>query len=443
MNVTKQDSVLAEALAASSDVTQGEVESIIEDAIRQMDPIQSEIHPPGRSTKPDQPPFKGSNHNSEQSNKRKHPEPVEFSHESTSDERSQPTETRTSGDKVSAVGERIGKKPKMTNKISDAFKVSKPKDGQTQMNNKATKPGWKSFTPAKDPDSIVPPLPPASAPSKAGGPSRVADFQSPSGDRRALSKPRGIHMAPRFGSRMLLSRQRPTRRESLLPRLVLRGHTLPPSLGERLGLESKSPETPHVDEHPNATSATDVQGPESDASPATGTKDTLEARDDRQMSQTLEPESLVESTEPQQFPIQSNDTVAPTRKPRIAVQLWILEARFPKVFWRQWAGASLNAQSVTSIFQMVDELSQFRNVDTAYVRFQTDEQVWTYTIRKDDPDQFEDMKRSITADIKATNRKNRNNNHDFKIYIEPVGGANTSGDEAMEEADDEIIPGLY
>lgn len=168
-------------------------------------------------------------------------------------------------------------------------------------------------------------------------------------------------------------------------------------------MKSNSPETPHVDEHANTTSDTDVQGPASDASPVTGTKDTLQGRNDRQMSQTLEPEPLVETTAPQQSPTQSNKTVAPTHKPWIIVQLWVLKARAPKVFWRQWAGTSLNTQSVTSIFQMVDELSQFRNVDAAYVRFQTDEQVWTYMIRKDDPDQFEDMKCSITADIKATN----------------------------------------
>lgn len=140
VNIIKQDSVLAEALAVSSDVTQGEVESIIEDAIRQMDSIQLKFHPPGRSTKPDQPHSEDSIHNSEQSNKRKHLEPIEFNHESASDERSQPTETRTSRDKAFTVGERIVKRPKMANKISDAFKVSKPKDDQPQMNNKAMKP---------------------------------------------------------------------------------------------------------------------------------------------------------------------------------------------------------------------------------------------------------------------------------------------------------------
>ncbi|MCJ1365686.1 hypothetical protein MMC16_004811 [Acarospora aff. strigata] len=182
--------------------------------------------------------------------------------------------------------------------------------------------------------------------------------------------------------------------------------------------------------------------PHREVAPATGTESPLRSRGEREMSQTLEPEPLIPKSVLEQSPTQGNVTPSPARKPRIAVQLWILEARVPKVAWTQWTDASLSAQTVTTIFQAVDEVSQFRNVDTAHVRFQTDEQIWTYTIRKDDPDHFEDMKRSITTDIKATTRGNRNNNNDFKIFIEPVGVAETSGDEGMGEVDDEIILGL-
>jgi len=84
------------------------------------------------------------------------------------------------------------------------------------------------------------------------------------------------------------------------------------------------------------------------------------------------------------------------------------------------AYASFSALTVTTIFLAFDWVSQYHHVDTALLRLETDEEIWTYMIRKDDPDQYEDMKRSIIADIRTTMRWNRNNDNYFKIRFEPV-----------------------
>lgn len=441
INSFNQDSALAEALAASSDVTQGEVESIIEAAIRQMDPKKPEFHRQERRASPGRPSSEDQLLESEQLKKRKQPEPVKVV-ERSSNEKNQPTEPRTSGDTSSAAGERVIKRPKLVNKIKDAYKVTKPKNDQNQTNNKPIKPGVKEFAPSQDLDGSMPSPPTVTALPEAGASSPAADVDCPLGELRHVKRPNGIHTNPHLASRMLLSRRKPVRRSSHLAHQDFRAHTLPPSLDEVVFEKSKASKASDIVERVIATSAKDVQDPHLEATPQTGTENPLRSRDNRQLSQTLEPEPVEGTTIIEQSPTQSNVTSSPVRKPRIAVRLWILAARVPRVAWTQWADASLNAQTVTTIFQTVDEVSQFRNVDTVHVRFETDEQIWTYTIRKDDPHHFEDMKRSITADIKATTRKNRNNNNDFKIYIEPVGVAETSGDESMGDADDEIIPGL-
>ena len=440
-DATIQDSkALAEALAASSDVTQGEVECIIEDAIRQMNPSQNDSRPQERPASPDQPPSKGSILKSGRSNKRKHSEPIKFGPGAASHRKFQySTEARAAGDKAAAGGARLVKRPKLVNTISDAYRVSKPKDAWLQMNNKPATPGHKGFAPAQLSDCTVPQST-GVAQSEAAALSSTADVQS-SSDVTALSKQlQGDHMNTRPAPPMLLSTQSPACKDSHLTQPDIGAKTLPPSRDELLDVRSDGHEISDVVEPPNAM---DTQDPDLEALAAASADNTSRARGDREISQTLEPEAIEEKTAPEKSPAQSNEAATPIRKSRIAVQLWILEARTPRVAWRQWANASLNAQTVTTIFQTVDELSQFRNVDTAHVRFQTDEQVWTYTIRKDDADHFEDMKRSITADIKATNRRNRNNNNDFKIFIEPVAAAETAGDEAMDEAEDEIILGLY
>jgi len=442
INSFNQDSALAEALALSSDVTQGEVESIIEAAIRQMDPKQPEFHRQERRASPGRPSPEDHILESEQLKKRKQPEPVRVVVDRSSNEKNQSTEPGTSGDASSAAGERVIKRPKMVNKIKDAYRVTKPKNDQNQTNNKPINPGVKEVAPSQDLDGSMPSPPAATALPEAGASSPAADVKCPLGERRHLKRPNGIHTNPRLASRMLLSRRKPVRRSSHLTHQDLRAHTLPPSLDEMVLEKAKVPEISDVVERVNAASANEAQDPHMEVA-TTGTEIPLRSRDNRQTSQTLEPEPVIGTTIIEQSPTQSNVTSSPVRKPRIAVRLWILVARVPRVAWTQWADASLNAQTVTTIFQTVDEVSQFRNVDTAHVRFETDEETWKYTIRKDDPHHFEDMKVSVTAVIQATTRKNRNNNKDFKIYIEPVGVAETSGDESMGDADDEIIPGLY
>lgn len=117
----------------------------------------------------------------------------------------------------------------------------------------------------------------------------------------------------------------------------------------------------------------------------------------------------------------------------------MLEYHTPKETWRELANPSFNALTVTMIFQGFDQVSRYRHVDNALMRLETDEESWTYSIRKDDPDQYDGMKRSIIADIRKTMRSNRNNDNDFKILFEPVDRGDKIDDEVMKEAEDEII----
>ena len=174
-----QDSALAEAIAASSDVTQGEVESIIEEAIRQMDPKQPESNPQETRASHGQPPSEGATPKSEQLKKRKQPEPIQVVVETASNDKIQSTEPRPSGDKASTTGERVIKRAKMANKISDAYKVSKPKNDRTQINDKPTRPRPEGFTPAQDPANSKSLLPTSTAPSKAGASNSAADAKIP------------------------------------------------------------------------------------------------------------------------------------------------------------------------------------------------------------------------------------------------------------------------
>jgi len=115
-----------------------------------------------------------------------------------------------------------------------------------------------------------------------------------------------------------------------------------------------------------------------------------------------------------------NEVATTTRTPQTRLWLWILEYHLPRKAWTQLAYASFSALTVTTIFLAFDWVSQYHHVDTALLRLETDEEIWTYMIRKDDPDQYEDMKRSIIADIRTTMRWNRNNDNYFKIRFEPV-----------------------
>jgi hypothetical protein len=436
-NSLNQDSALAEALAATTDVTQNEVERIIDDAIRQMDAKEPESQHQEKPVSPGQPPSE------DRMSKRKRPEPVEPSHETPSDEKNQSAEARTSGDKGSTVGERVVKRPKIVNKISDAYKISKPQNDRAQVNSKPNSPRRKVFSPAQHFDSTVSSLASGTAPSEAGLPESASDAETSPSERRLHKRRSGISTKPRLASRMRLSRQESARRGSHMNHQDISAPTLPPSSDGMVVEKPKAHESLDTVPEESATAAMDMQGPHPEVAQMTSTEDFFRGRGHREVSQTLEPEPRIGRAVLEHSPTQSNEAATSPRKPRIAVQLWILEARVPRIAWTQWANASLNAQTVSTIFQAVDQMSQFKHVDTAHVIFQTAEQSWTYTIRKDDPDQFEDMKRSITADIIATTRRNRNNNNDFKIFIEPIGGGNIVADETLEEAEDEIIPGLY
>lgn len=442
-NSLNQDSALAEALAATTDVTQNEVERIIDDAIRQMDAKERESEHQEKPASPGQPPSEDRILESKLSSKRKRPEPVEPSHETPSDEMNQLTEARTSGDKESTVGKRVIKRPKLVNKISDAYKVSKPQNDRAQVNTKPNSPRRKVFSPAQHFDGTVSSLPSGTAPSEAGLPESASDAETSPSERRLHKRPSGISTKPRLASRMRLSRQEPARRGSHMNHQDISAPTLPPSSDGMVVEKPKAHESLDTVPEESATAAMDMQGPHPEIAQTTGTEDFVRGRGHGEVSQTLEPEPPMGRAVLEPSPTRSNEAATSPRKPRIAVQLWILEARVPRIAWTQWANASLNAQTVSTIFQAVDQMSQFKHVDTAHVIFQTDEQSWTYTIRKDDADQFEDMKRSITADIRATTRRNRNNNNDFKIFIEPIGGGNVVANETLEEAEDEIIPGLY
>jgi hypothetical protein len=94
------------------------------------------------------------------------------------------------------------------------------------------------------------------------------------------------------------------------------------------------------------------------------------------------------------------------------------------------------------VFQAVDEPLGF---EVSRQLMSNSRQMNNYghtALKRDDPDHFDDMKRFITATIKAALRKNRNNNRDFMVYIEPIGVEEIPDEETAGEAEDEMIPGL-
>lgn len=147
---------------------------------------------------------------------------------------------------------------------------------------------------------------------------------------------------------------------------------------------------------------------------------------------------------PDQSTISNQETATPTPtrvNPVPPVRQYVLETREPIPTWRHWRNGSFLAQTLFTIFDEVDRISQFCEVDTAHMILEIHDQRWIYTImRDDDPEEFEGLQRSIIADVQGTMRRDRNKNIDFKIYYEPVG-ANPIDNEIVEEVEDVFILG--
>lgn len=433
VNSFNQDLALAKPLAAAVNVPQFEVDGIIEDAMPVLDAKQPESEGQDKSAGPGKPTSKDRILKSNLSRKRNRPEPVESSHDLASDETIQSTEGRTFGGEEFTVGE----KPNVVDEISNAHKVRKPQDDRTQINNKPTSPRRNGLTPAQVTDSTIPSLHSGNAPSEAHVSDPAADVQSPLSKRRKGAS--GNCTKPSLGSRKLLPKQKSARKSPPLTRQAIRAHTVPLSLDGMVAEEpNASHENANIGQRESATSTMDIQGPHLEVSQTTGTEDSIRGRGHRETSRTLEPEPPIGRAELEQSPPQGNEAAAPARRPRITGRLWILKARVPKIDWTHWANASLSALTVSTMFQAIDQFSHFKHVETANVKLEINGENWTYQVRKDDPDQFDDMKTLVLADIRAT-LSNWDINNVFKICIEPVGGEETVDDATMKEAEDEIF----
>ncbi|KAI9879189.1 MAG: hypothetical protein M1830_009264 [Pleopsidium flavum] len=458
---------LENATTPNSGMEESEIRDAIETAMRQLDPILTEHDSQGQGVSPIEPLCSllvvlklG------QSKKRAHPEPVSLTQGALIDPETEATDDDVRRDKDTEPDHRASKKPKRDNKDECATRASESSKVAAQARTKVTMPRPEK---PKSPQLVQPVTSSRLTPDilrdeTMSGFAHLVDISSE--HHRYLSPTDKSHTEPDVMFQRPHPTQTPPKIKAYLSHGV-RAHTLPLDLDEFVIVNSKTQESPTIGSglrgskapqgpsvssrdsshtnvvgQRNVTSDSNVHDSSLKIAPADGIIDSLEAHNDREMSQTLEPEAIGDRAVPATPPPESNDPLSPSRRSRIVVQFWILQARVPKVAWKQWANPSLSAQTVTTVFQAVNEHSQFRNVKAADVKFETDEQLWTYSIREDDPDHFDDMKRFITAKIKATLRKNRNNNKDFVVNIEPIGIDETSDEQTAGVAEDEMISGL-
>jgi len=457
---------LENATAPNSGMAEREIKDAIESAMLQLNPTQAENDPQEQGVSPTESHCKIVVLKLGQSKKRAHPEQVGQTKETLLDLEAQAMKGDVPRDKAPEPDYRAAKRPKGDNKIECATRASEISKVSAQAKTKVTTPRHeKPESPqVAHPDTSGRPTPDIHRNETEPGFAQVVDKSSE--DRGHLNPTDKIHTDPELMFQAPHLNRTPSKIKACLSHGV-RAHTLPPGLDEIIIANSKTQESSATasglrgNKGPRGPSAspkdalhTYVAGQRNVISdshlhdlslkiaPADGIIDGLEAHNEREMSQTLEPEPIGERAVPATPPPEGNDPLSPSRRTRVVVQFWILQARVPRMAWKQWADASLSAQTVTTVFQAVDEHSRFRSVKAADVKFQTDEQLWTYSIKEDDPDHFDDMKRFITATIKATLRKNRNNNRDFMVYIEPIGVEETPDEETAGEAEDEMIPGL-
>ena len=358
------------------------------------------------------------------SKKRMHPEPIDLTEHPVTVLEAGMTEKESSEYTTSAIRKRVAKKRKVKTTPDSANRANKMDKTHTQANDKSG-----TLTVEK---SVSPHVSNAAASSPA-----TSTAQPCTGE---YSHARAVdgHSDKDHTNPLLTSRMPPPKkiRTQGRPRSTrsIRAQNLPPILDEAIIKKSKIHEPSALTEHVYVTMATDMQGSTSEI-PTVEIKEPLDVLQGREMSQTIEPDPAVERVMLETSPSQYNEGPTSTRRPPIAVQFWILETRVPKV-WAQWLDTTLSEQSVATMFQAVSERSRIHGFDTAIVRFQTDEQTKPYRIRKNDPDEFERVKQSIAKDSKLAMEKNRNNNSDFNLYIEPIGVERTFTGE------DEMISGL-
>ena len=131
-----------------------------------------------------------------------------------------------------------------------------------------------------------------------------------------------------------------------------------------------------------------------------------------------------QSTKPKESPVQKSQLPPASPSPVPVIQFWILASTNPRRVWRQWAGATLNTQSVDSVYEAVMKQSGLSAFNKINMSLQTAEQEWTFDISRQNGEHFVHMKRFIAATVKETMLRSREDDAEmtFCVYLTPVMG---------------------
>ena len=101
------------------------------------------------------------------------------------------------------------------------------------------------------------------------------------------------------------------------------------------------------------------------------------------------------------------------------VNFWILKAYKPFIKWRNWADATLDHETVDSIFDAFSRFTGDQACDTIDVQLQTPREEYTFQIHKEDGARFDAKRASMLRIVKAVSHNEESHSRSVDIYLRP------------------------
>ena len=106
----------------------------------------------------------------------------------------------------------------------------------------------------------------------------------------------------------------------------------------------------------------------------------------------------------------------PPKKPAVKIRYWIIASRHPRATRIKWTDCSLTGQSIWSVFDQVSARTQKRDIQSIEFTLVTSGSDTRVSIKRDQEDFYEEMKKDFSQDIKHDVRTGNTN---FEIWMEP------------------------
>lgn len=115
-----------------------------------------------------------------------------------------------------------------------------------------------------------------------------------------------------------------------------------------------------------------------------------------------------------------SDPEANATSKKSSVHFWILQSRQPRMVWELWPSANLGEENLASIFDAVRMYANDYTSDFLKVKLETVQQSFSFRIRRDNAEHFEDMKIFMLEVIKVENQNEGIHDVRPNIWISPL-----------------------